>query len=263
MKSKQLLWIAIPLAAILVSTIWYFMPRQPQTETANPSQQKQPPLVKVEPVRVTAIASTLELTGEVVASNSIVISTMKEGRIELCPWRESDTVESGETLVVIDREVYLKETQAAQAALDLAQAKLDDLMAGTRPEEIRSAEATFKRRQATLNEARQSFERIAELFEKGFVTQDELGKARERVEVAEADMSVASDMLSMLKSGATSTEIAVQKAIVSEAAARLVLANTLVRVRYHGSIWWDGLEGSRSSWRYRIVARTPYRNIRP
>jgi membrane fusion protein (multidrug efflux system) len=224
MKSKQLLWIALPLAAILVLAIWYFIPRQPLTESANPSQQKQPPLVKVEPVRVAAIASTLELTGEVVASNSTVISTMKEGRIELCSWREGDTVESGEMLVVIDREVYRTEAQAAQAALDLAQAKLDDLMAGARPEEIRSAEATLKRRQATLNEARQSFERIAELYEKGFVSQDELGKAQERVEVAEADMSVASDMLSMLQSGATTTEITVQEAIVSEAAARLGLA---------------------------------------
>lgn len=224
MLLKRFVGVALLVSAVIIMAIWYFIPRQTDTESADPNPQKQPPLVKVVPVRATAIASTLDLTGEVVASNSTIISTMKEGRIEFCSWREGDTAESGETLVLIDREVYQKEVQAAQAALDLAQAKLEDLMAGTRPEEIRNAEAILSRYQATLNEARQSFERLSELFGKGYVTQEELGKAQERVEVAEAEMSAASETLSRLKTGATTTELAVPKATVSEAAARLSLA---------------------------------------
>lgn len=224
MKRKRFVLAAILLSILVGGVIWYMAPRQLEAESPSPNQQKQPPLVKVEPVQETSISRSLVLTGEVVPTNAVVITSMKEGRIEFCPWREGDAVQSGETLVTIDRDVHRAEVQSAKAVLELAQAKLDDLLAGTRPEEIQKAEANLRRCQATLEEARQSYERQAALIEKEFTSQDAVDKTRERMEVAEADLNAAEDTLAMLKKGPTDTQISVQKAAVGEAAARLALA---------------------------------------
>ncbi len=224
MRRKSFLWRAILFFACLGVVVWYSVSCRTQEQPANGEKKKPVPLVEVEPVKTDSIARMLDLTGEVIPGNAVIISSMKEGRIELCPWREGDDVVSGETLVTIDREVHRAEELAAQAVMKLAQAKLDDLLAGTRPEEIRRAEANLKRAEVTFREARQSFDRQSELFRQQSTSQDLVDKARERMEVAEAEMSAAMDTLVMLKAGPTLTEIAVQKAALSEANARLVLA---------------------------------------
>jgi multidrug resistance efflux pump len=224
MKRNPLVLAAILLSVMVGGVIWYVAPRQLEPESPSPNQQKQPPLVRVEAVQEISIARSLVLTGEVVPTNAAVITSMKEGRIEFCPWREGDAVQSGETLVTIDRDVHRAEEQAAKAALELAQAKFDDLLAGARPEEIQKAEANLRSCRATLDEARQSYQRQAALIEKEFTSQDAVDKTRERMDVAEADLNAAEDTLAMLKKGPTDTQISVQKATSGEAAARLALA---------------------------------------
>jgi membrane fusion protein (multidrug efflux system) len=181
-------------------------------------------LVKVEPVKRASIARTLDLTGETVATTSVVIAATKEGPVHFCPWREGDAVKAGERLVVIDREVHRAEVRAAQAALAVAKAWLEDIEAGARPEEIRRAEADVRRWKASLEEARKSLKRQAELMEKDFTAQEKVDKASERVEVVRAGLAFAEETLKMLKSGPTPTKLAVQEAVVEEKAARLDIA---------------------------------------
>ena len=193
-----------------------------------------PLLVEVEVVRRGEIVQHMELSGEVVATDSVVIAATKEGPIGYCPWREGDevkgpvrkgeTVIPGEKLIEIDREVHRAEVQAAEAALAVARAKLADLKAGTRPEEVDKAQANVRRWQATLAEARASYQRQEQLIADEFTSQQSVGQARERMDVAQAELAAAQETLRMLKAGATETEIAVQKSAVEEAAARLALS---------------------------------------
>lgn len=197
--------------------------------------KKPPPLeVAVRKVERGAIVERLALSGEVVATVSVVIAATKEGPIEYCPWREGDEVRGprregetttpGEKLIEIDREVNRAEVQAAQAVLAVARAGLADLKAGARPEEVDRAEADVERRQATLTEARRSYERQEQLIAGDFTSQQSLDQARERMQVAEAELAAARETLGMLEAGPTATEIAVREAAVAEAAARLALA---------------------------------------
>ena len=225
-KRKPILLILLVLALVAgAGVIWYGL--SGDSAGSGPSgsaKQPKPLLVEVKPVRRGEIARVLELSGEIVAIESVVIAATKEGPIKYCPWREGDSVRAGQKLVEIDRAVHRAEVQAAQATLAVARSKLADLKAGARPEEIDKAKANVKRWQATLEEARKSHKRQSQLIAQDFTSQQSVDQARERMEVAEAEHAASRESLAMLKAGPTPTEIAVQSATVEEAAARLALA---------------------------------------
>lgn len=181
-------------------------------------------LVEVVQAKVRDLTRDLQITGEVVATRSVVVAATKEGPITYCPWREGDHVGAGEKLVEIERGVYRAEVQAAKAALAVAEAKLADLEAGTRPEEIEKAEANVARCQATCAEARKAYARQEQLIKQDFTSQQSVDLAREKVDVAEAELRAMQEALRMLKAGPTATQIAIQEAAVKEASAKLALA---------------------------------------
>jgi len=186
--------------------------------------QKKAPLVVVETVSKGEIVRTIDLTGEVVPVESVQISATVEGPVSFCPWREGDQVESGAKLIEIYRELYRAEVKAAEAALEVAQAKLADLKAGTRPEEIAKAEQNARELDESALFARADMDRIAKLVESGSLPGEELEKAKVKHVGAQAKLSAAKRQLEMLEAGFTKTTIAVQEASVKESAARLELA---------------------------------------
>ena len=212
---------------LAVAGIAWFVSKGSSAGTPDgPGKKKMVPLVTVEEVRSGEIAELLQVTGEVVAADTVVIAVSKEGPVAYCPWREGDTVKAGEKLIEINREVFRAEVRASEAALSVAQAKLADLKAGARSEEVGRAKANLQKWKATLEEARKNYERQKQLISKDFTSQQSVDKARERAEVAEAELAVARENLRMLKTGPTETEIAVQTAIAEEAGARLELAGS-------------------------------------
>ncbi|MFO7871425.1 MAG: efflux RND transporter periplasmic adaptor subunit [Kiritimatiellia bacterium] len=225
-RKRILIVASILIAAAVGGAIWFSRSGQSgQSSPQNGKKQPAPLLVEVAPVRRGEIVQRLDLSGEVVAADTVVIAATKEGPIAYCPWREGDTVAGGDKLVEIDREVHRAEVQAAEAALAVARAKLADLKAGARPEEIGKAEANVRRWEATLVEARRSSERQKQLVADDFTSQQSVDQARERMDVAEAELASARENLKMLKAGPTQTEIAVQESAVEEAVARLALAS--------------------------------------
>ncbi len=194
---------------------------------ASSGQPKKAPLVSVRPVEVAPISREVELTGEVVAVNSVVIAATVEGPVEYLPWREGDRIErAGQKLVEINRELYRSEVKAAEAALGVARAKLEDMKAGTRPEEIAKARDAVRQLEESAAFAQLDYERMKTLFESGSGTRESLEKARVENVTQQAKLSSARQHLAMLEAGYTKTEIAVQEAIVNEAAAKLGLAKS-------------------------------------
>lgn len=190
--------------------------------------KKKVPVVAVEAVRKEPISRLLELTGETVAAESVVISSTVEGTISYCPWYEGDRVETAADqptkLIEINRELYRSEVKAAEATLQVAKAKLEDLKAGTRPEEISKAgEAVWQLEEATTF-AKNDLESIKKLVESGSISGRALEKARVEYIVEQAKLSAAKRHLEMLEAGYTRTAIAVQEAMVKEADAKLDLA---------------------------------------
>jgi multidrug efflux pump subunit AcrA (membrane-fusion protein) len=218
MNRKTILFtlLLVPLASLTLSCN-----KSPVTTPQPSSGKGQAVTVKVEQVRPQPISRVLETTGEVVATNTVVIAATIDGPISFCPYREGDWVRAGQKLIEIDRPLYREEVNSAAAALTVAQAKLDDLKAGSRPEEIAQAEETVKKLQEALAFAKTDMERIAKLVERGGLPGEAQEKARVTFVDLQSQLASAQQRLEMLKSGPTQTAIRVQEALVKEAEAKL------------------------------------------
>jgi multidrug efflux pump subunit AcrA (membrane-fusion protein) len=184
--------------------------------------KRPPPSVRVEKVAtVPQMSRTLDLTGETVAVNVVQIASTVVGPIRFCPWREGDKVEKGEKLIEIDRELFRAELKAAEASLAVACAKLDDMKAGTRPEEIFKAQQELREAEENAEFERVDFERTTKLVEVGTLPSKELERSKMKWVAAESKRKGAQRQLEMLEAGFTSTAIAVQKAMVGEETARV------------------------------------------
>jgi len=202
---------------------------QDQTPANPQKEEAKPRTVKVEILKPQSISRILETTGEVVATNMVTLSAMVEGPIVFCPWREGDRVNAaGQKLIEIDRALFREEVNAAAAALAVAQARLVDLKAGTRPEEIAQAEENVKKLQEALAFSKTDLERIARLVERGGLPGEAVEKARVNFVDLQSQLASAQQRLDMLKTGPTKTAIAVQEAVVKEAETRLELAKKKV-----------------------------------
>ncbi len=183
--------------------------------------QKKVPLVVVETVKEGEIVRSLDLTAEIMPIKTIQISSMVEGPLKFCPWREGDRAEDGEKLIEIEREIYRAEVKAAETALIVAQAKLADMRAGTRPEEIEKARQDLREAEQNLAFERNNYERTAQLVDTGALPGENLEEARVKLTAAEAKFNSSRKQLEMLEEGPTQTAIAVQQAMVKEASAKL------------------------------------------
>jgi multidrug efflux pump subunit AcrA (membrane-fusion protein) len=157
------------------------------------------------------------------------------------PWREGDRVEKGEKLIQIDRPLYSAEVEEAEANLAVAESRLADLKAGTRPEEIAQIEQNVDYLQECADFARKNMERVRELEQKGGASGEALEEARVSFIECHTKLVSAREKLAMLKTGPTQTELAVQQAEVKKAEAALAkarakFAETRIDAPFNGTI---------------------------
>lgn len=193
---------------------------QKQNSTAA-AASKPLPLVKAVPAKVQTLTQWFEVTGDVVAANSASIRATVDGPISFCPWREGDLVPAGEKLVLIDRPLYREELRTAEAVVAVARARLVDLKTGARPEEIAQTTEVVKQLQGSAGFATNDVTRIEQLVRSGSLPGEALEKARVEQVRYQTQLAAAQEKLQMLKAGPTVTALAVQEALVQEAAARL------------------------------------------
>jgi len=167
----------------------------------------------------------LETTGDVVAVNTVTIQATIEGPIAFCPWREGDRIEQvDQKLIEINRPLYRQEVLAAKAALAVAAAKLADLKAGARPEEIAQIKESVKQLEDCTNFAKADLDRIRSLVKSGSLPAETVEKARVSYIKCQTQFAAAKEQLAMLEAGPTKTEIAVHQATVDEAGAKQAIA---------------------------------------
>ncbi len=84
---------------------------------------------------------------------TIDVASQVGGRVATVTVQEGDRVQAGQTLVTLDDEFIRLQIQAADANIAAAQAQLDLLQAGARPEDLHRAQARVAQAQAGLNAA--------------------------------------------------------------------------------------------------------------
>lgn len=148
------------------------------------------------------------------------------GRIVSLSVQEGDWVENKKVLAKLDDEDLRNRFELAKATLNSAQAKLSKLLAGSRPEEIREAEAVLFQAKSDLENKQAHYERMKPLFERGVIPKDSLDNAEAGFKMAKANFQKATENYNLIKEGPRKEDIEDAKAQVEQARASLKLAET-------------------------------------
>lgn len=116
----------------------------------------------------------------------VYVAATGAGRIERFAVREGDTVAAGDVLFVLEADQQQAQYDAAMARADAAQASLDNLLTGSRSEEIDVIRASLRKAEAELALAQQNLGRSEELFGKGLIPAAQLDQAQAAAEAATA-----------------------------------------------------------------------------
>jgi len=195
-------------------------------------------------------------TGAVEPATKVEVKSKVSGRIKNMFVEEGDSVTQGQVMAVLEvpelesqadqiraqlrasarrvdqaQENYdvtvvrdQREVERAQAAVREAQARLTDLKAGARPQEIAQAQADVDQAQAREQEAKQLLDRKQELLAKGFIAAQDVDSARTQYNTAHAALQSTQQRLGLVKEGSRVEQIRAGEMQLEQAEAALALA---------------------------------------
>lgn len=197
--------------------------------------------VRITPVVTKTISEEIRTTGEVVATNTVMIKATVEGPISYCPWREGDKVKKNEKLIVIDRPVYERRVIVANAKFEVARSILADLEYGPREEEIEKTRELLRHYQNCTRFAKIEYDRTKKLSKKRAISVVEYEKAKVEYIRCKAKWKATENQLKMLEEGTKKTKILIAEANVHKAEseyklAKAELAECIIRSPFSGII---------------------------
>ena len=163
------------------------------------------------------------------------------GRLESILVREGDSVEAGAEVAFLDREELEARRRSAEAQKRAAEALLNEMVSGSRVEEIGEGRAALRQAEERRDDALRDQERAQRLFDGGSISREMLDKAQTAFRVAEAGVDQAQQRLQMLEEGVRPERLAAQRAVVAQAEAAVsqvdaALRNSVVVVPFSGIV---------------------------
>jgi len=141
------------------------------------------------------------------------------GRLEEMHFEEGDAVPAGELLATLDSQPQRDALAVAEARVAEAQARLAELRAGSRPQEIEQARARVDEAQAALQNAEKEYRRQRELTQKNLSSQGLLDSALAQRDAAAARLAAAREALALAVEGARAEDITAAEAALAGAIA--------------------------------------------
>jgi|SRR5690606_38686796 len=148
------------------------------------------------------------------------------GRLVEMLYEEGDRVEAGALLARLDDEPYREALRAAKARVGIAEARLELVRAGNRPQEIERAEANVAEARAALRNAEQELARQRDLDERGLTAKSIVDQAAARADEAAARLQAAEEALALARAGFRDEEITAAEAELELARAEAAIAAT-------------------------------------
>lgn len=164
---KLLLALSVVVALVAVGYLYFFS--SPKTVSAAE--------VRIETGGGQAGATVLTVSGYVVAHHKIAVGAKVMGRVEWIGVEKGDKVAEGQVLVRLEDDEFRAQVNQAKANLAAAEARLDQLRAGSRPQEKLKDRAAVLEAEANLRNAQAEFERIEYLHRAGVASKADLDRA--------------------------------------------------------------------------------------
>ena len=210
----------------------------------------------------------LELSGTIEATQTEVSSEVS-GKVISIEKQEGDSVKKGDVLAVLDQSIQEIIVKQQQAIVDMKEAKLEDLKAGSRPQQLEQAGLSVKSASLAVNNAStnlknaqitydywlKKYEDIQKLHDENTATDSEVADARYKLDTANQQLDIASKQLDtqktqlesakaqedLLESGSTTQTIKAAEAELEQSKlaleqARLVLDKYQVRSAADGIV---------------------------
>ncbi|HSD47401.1 MAG TPA: biotin/lipoyl-binding protein, partial [Pyrinomonadaceae bacterium] len=163
--------------------------------------------VRVESGGASAGESVLTASGYVVAHHKIAVGAKVMGRVAWIGVEKGDRVQEGQVLVRLEDNEFRAQVNQAQANLAAAQARLDRLRTGSRPEEKLKDKAAVLQAEANLRNAEAEFQRSETLYKSGVASKAEYDRALAARDSAAALLQAARQSSQMTDIGPRKEEI--------------------------------------------------------
>lgn len=148
------------------------------------------------------------------------------GRLLEVAFDEGDAVTAGARMARLDPEPYREAVAVAEARVEQAEAQLDKLESGSRPQELQQAAARVREVEVALDNAERSYRRKLGLLDSGASSQREVDAARSLRDELEARLESAREALALAEEGFREQDIAVARAELAAARAQRDQAET-------------------------------------
>ncbi len=204
------------------------------------------PLVETERVKAVSGAGAagsvvLNATGYIVAAHKIEVAAKVIGKVNWIGVDKGDRVKAGQVLVRLEDDEYQAQLQQGKGQLANLQAKLDEALHGSRPEEVAQALANLNSAKADLENAKVSLNRTKNQVGEGLSPQQSLDDAQARYDSAAARVNSIEKAYELVKIGPRQEQIDALRGQVQQAKgaldyAQTNLANTIIRAPVTGTI---------------------------
>jgi len=201
---------------------------------------------EVEVVRAAAENSpvgdtVLSATGYIVAHHTINVNSKVTGRLEWIGVEKGDKVKEGQVLVRLEDQEFRAAYEQAKGAVENAQAYLEELQHGSRPEEIQEAQHNLEEARATLVDDKATLDRIKDLSAAGVVSHQQLDDATAKFNSDEQRVNSLDKAFELMKIGPRPEEIARAKGALEQVQGQLDYAKsqldaTVIRAPVTGTI---------------------------
>ena len=182
--------------------------------------------VKTEDGSASAGETLLSASGYVVAHHKIAVGAKVMGRVAWIGVEKGDLVQAGQLLVRLEDAEFRAQVNQANANLAMAQARLDQLKSGSRPQEKLKDRAAVLQAEANLKNAEAEYKRAEALHKAGVTSKAELDRALAARDTAAALVEAARQSSSMTDVGPRAEEIRAAEAQVQQMKAALDYAHT-------------------------------------
>lgn len=173
-------------------------------------------------------AIALQAAGYVVPHYRIEVASKVVGRVKWMGVEKGDFVEGGQPIVRLEDEEYQARLVESLGSLQSWEARLAELEAGSRPEEIERASANLAEAKAQLQQAQLEYDRARELKDGGVISASEYDQARYSLDALVNRVGSLEKTLELLQIGPRQEEIDSARAEVKRTEGMVAYNRTLV-----------------------------------
>jgi len=200
----------------------------------------------VRPAKIMTVSSdagglSRRFPGIVRASQRVDLSFRVSGPLIELSIIEGQAVKKGDLIARIDPRDFETNLKKIESSINQARARLESMLTGARPEDLRILEAEVTAAKARWVKARQQYERYRDLYARNQVSKADYDLHRSNQEVAKATLDTARQNLEKGKTGARKEDIEAQRATISgleakRKGARDALNDTRLKAPFSGVI---------------------------